>query len=166
MNYVLDPTEIAAAKTASHRRHLEIVANRLRRCNTDSLRRLLLDYERQRLVDEARLVRQEWARRCPAMAEALAREAIEYERRRMIDAEDARDYMMFHRALKRDLAGRDLDGVAHECAMYERLGWQDTAQACRRELERRQEEAQRKDLSAYLDGGADEQREKTACTRE
>lgn len=137
--------EALEAKQAAHWRHLEIVAQALRRRSMDDLRRLLPYYERMRLVDEARLVRAEWARRAPQLGQVLAHEAVEYERRRMIDAQDAMDPMGCHAALKHDLDSRDLAGVEHELMMYERLGWDSTARACRMELERRREVAQKED---------------------
>jgi len=133
--------EALDAKREGQRRHIEIVAQALRRRSTGDLRRLLLYYERMRLVDEARLVRAEWARRAPHLAPTLAREAAEYERRRAIDAQDAMDPMGYHAALKHDLDSRDPAGIEHELAMYERLGWESTAQACRMELERRRRES-------------------------
>ena len=131
--------EIAQARREAHSRHMAWLACRLRRLSLADLRRSLLRYEQMRMTAEAQACRDEWSRRRPKVAAALARAAAEYERRRQINDAVSRDRTMYYGALKADLAGRDLAGVEHELMMYERLGWAQTALACRMELERRRE---------------------------
>lgn len=136
VGYSLSP-EAEAARADSHQLHLQIVAEQVRRLPPTQLPRALLQYERQRLPEHADIVRQEWARRAPGTADVLAQEAAAYERRRLIDHADGHDPLCSHAALRADLAGRDDEGVAHEAAMYERLGWERCVRGCRRELGRR-----------------------------